>query len=373
MAKKILHITTSLKRGGAEQLLFTLIKNLQGHFDQEVIYFYEGPFVEKIKALDISVHPLCGLKYYNPAFWWRLFCLIKKINPDCIHSLLWTANTAARILGYFLKIPVICAIHSPLNSNTGQSKIRAVIDWLTMGWAAHVVCVSDDISKRYNLESFIPACKITVICNGVDIEEEDKIRSEATLPFVRASGDQAFILGTVGRLVKIKNHRLLLPLMVRLKKSMPQVRLLIVGEGALEGSLSKEIHDLGLSEEVKIVHGWGADYYPFFDLFISPSFAEGMSIALLEALAYGIPAIAAHEDTHHPVITHGIEGYIFNVNDIDQLEKYVLGVINNDDKRKKMGKNAKDLIERNFSGKLMSEHYMRVFQAFCRVKSDFKW
>ena len=139
--KRILHITSSLQMGGAEQLLFQQLRFLKDDFEHHVICFHGGPFFEKIKELDIPVYHLP----YGPLFFIRFYRLVKKINPLVIHSLLWFANFCSRIVARILHKPIICAIHSPCNTNVGISRIRSLCDRLTMRWATYVIIVAAHI------------------------------------------------------------------------------------------------------------------------------------------------------------------------------------------------------------------------------------
>jgi len=108
---KLLHITSSLKMGGAESLLCDLIKNMDHEmFEHHVIYFHDGPHSVCLKELGIPIYQIKGLiSLYDPLFCTRLYKLVKKIKPDCIHTLLWVANVSGRIIARLLKIPIASA------------------------------------------------------------------------------------------------------------------------------------------------------------------------------------------------------------------------------------------------------------------------
>ena len=95
MKKKVLvHVISNLGVGGAETVLYHLLRRLSSdEFDHKVVYFYEGPYVEKIKQLQIPVYQVKGIVCaYDPLFCMRFFGLIKRLRPDCLHTVLWAAN-----------------------------------------------------------------------------------------------------------------------------------------------------------------------------------------------------------------------------------------------------------------------------------------
>src|SRR5690348_11311334 len=109
---KIVHITSSLQRGGAEQVLVTLIKGLQHAFHQTVIYLHDGPHRATIENLGVTCIPLRGyFSLYDPWLFLQLHTILKKIQPDLIHTLLWAATIAGRVAGRFLRIPVVSVYH----------------------------------------------------------------------------------------------------------------------------------------------------------------------------------------------------------------------------------------------------------------------
>src|SRR5579859_5390998 len=98
--KKVVHLISSLKIGGAESLLYDLIVGLGNQdYEHHVIYFHHGPHVARLEQLGVSTYQVRGIiTLYDPIFFWRLARLIKKLKPDVIHSALWAANFAGRII-----------------------------------------------------------------------------------------------------------------------------------------------------------------------------------------------------------------------------------------------------------------------------------
>ncbi len=358
--KRILHLTSSLKMGGAEQVLFQQLRFLQDDFEHHVIYFHSGPFVEKIKLLGISVYHVS----YGPLFFIRLYRLIKKIDPSVIHSLLWFANFTGRIIARFLHKPIICAIHSPCNTNTGISKIRSICDQLTMKWAFYVIPVSKTIDVA-NIG--ISASQIKQIDNGIDFEWLHVCALEK-----RGVEKKGVIIGSVGRLVPIKNQIFLLKILKKLKQEIPDIQLIIVGDGPLREQLLMQAQALNIEQQVKIIADEALFYYSCFDLFVLPSHAEGLSMALLEAMSFGVPSFVASDSGKHDVITHGVNGFLFNNRDEEGLVRNIKVLLTDRKKNNEMRAHAKKSITDCFSIQKMGNAYKSLYDELSIFQSYFE-
>jgi glycosyltransferase involved in cell wall biosynthesis len=347
--KRILHLTSSLKMGGAEQVLFQQLRFLQDDFEHYVIYFHSGPFVEKIKALGISVYHVP----YGPLFFIRLYRLVKKIDPSVIHSLLWIANFTGRIIARFLDKPIICAIHSPCNTNVGMSKIRRICDQLTMKWASYVVFVSKDIDVK-NMGA--RASQVKQIDNGIDFRWLQACALEK-----KRVGKKGVIIGSVGRLVPIKNQTFLLKVLKKLNQDIPDIQLIIVGDGPLREQLLMQARALNIEQHVKIIADEALLYYSCFDLFVLPSHAEGLSMALLEAMSFGIPSFVASDSGTHDVITHGVNGFLFDNRDEGRFVWNVKNLLTDRKKKNEICEHAKKNIADCFSIEKMGNAYKSLY------------
>lgn len=336
----IVHITTSLKIGGAERALCLLIEQL-GNVDYEhhVIYFHPGPFVKTLQALDIKTYHVKGLVYrYDPVMYLRLSALIKKIHPSVIHAQLWTANIVARLLGKQHRIPVVTALHGNCNH---EGTFRNYLDRITAHWSNAIIAVAPDVHDAYqkkiltNKKQQTQKPLLITIHNGINPQQmynqakKNKV-TRADLGFAKDD----FIIGSVGRLEPIKGYALLLQafslLISRINKAQ-KITLCIIGDGsekeslltlAKKNSVTDSIIFLGAQQNVY-------SYYRLFDCFAMSSHSEGLSLALLEALCFDLPVVITNNSPQHPVITHGIHGFIAPPNDPLLFSQYLEEIIIN--------------------------------------------
>jgi glycosyltransferase involved in cell wall biosynthesis len=335
---KVAHFITSLKVGGAEVGLYNLLKHLkdgkQEHFG---IYFYDGPIVSKIESLGIKTYKINGLfSNYDPLAWFRFCKLIKKISPDIIHSSLWSANIMGRLVSKIFNIPIICDIHGDVFF---QGKFRNLLEKMTILIPKNIVVVSKSVKKALedNIISKIKnpkkrellKSKISLIQNGVDVDFLiNKQKNEQTLRQDLGFCDDDFIVGSVGRLEEIKSYDVLIKAfslflseITSNKENFRKPKLCLVGDGSQKNKLVRLANDLGINSHVKFV-GWQSDTYKFysiFDCFVLSSKSEGLSIALLEALSFGLPLISTHLSADHDVIVDGKNGFLTPVEDEESL------------------------------------------------------
>lgn len=360
----LVHITASLGIGGAESVLYTLVEELQKtEIKQMVITFREGPYAEKIRQLGIQVHCINGLFVrYDPIFWFRLWRCVKQVKPDCIHSLLWASNIAARCLAKILGVPLVSGMH---NSVVLYSRLSNVIDRVTLPMANHVVVIHEGVQEslfvRCNKHRYLP---VTIIHNCIDC---DSVRHQARCdPHQRQEfgfNVEHFVIGAVGRWIPIKRYPLLITQFAQVYAQQKQARLMLIGYGQDEPVLRALVKQLGLEDIVSFVVGKQAyGYFPLFDCFVLPSLTEGPAIALLEAMSFGLPCIVTHESSFHPVIIDHENGLLLPAYDEDTLSRAFISLIENKTLATRLGRAAQMTVESNFSASIMASSYRSVFE-----------
>jgi glycosyltransferase involved in cell wall biosynthesis len=328
---RIVHVISSLKIGGAEAMLCDLIGHLNAdEFDNHVIHFYDGPHVDRLRRMGVPTYHITGLfSLYDPIFMLRLFWLLFRLKADCIHTSLWSANVLGGLYARLSRTPYISAVHLATNSEADDvnTRFKTLCDIFIFRGAHKIVTVSDNIAHQLkkNYQSSIKQARLAVIKNGIDHEYIHKQAKRAAL--TRQSlelSDRHFVIGTVGRLIPRKNHAWLIDTFATFQKKHSFARLIILGDGPLKSDLENQIKALGLSDKARIISGQSAyGFYHLFDCFALPSFSEGLSIALLEAMSFGVPPIVTSSDKMHEVVRQGKSGFIVEPMDtFDLLEAF---------------------------------------------------
>lgn len=385
---KILHVITSLKIGGAESALFNFLqqavnsKKAAGeHF---VAYFYPGPNLYKIQKLGIKTFQITGFIHkYDFIAYFRLKNIIKQINPDIIHSALWSANFISKIISKSLNIPIVCDLHSNF---LYDGWLRRILERFTLLCADKYIAVSKSVKDGF-LKSFPDKAelldeKTVVIPNSIDIDFVTKNNKPITRQDIGID-QKDFVLGAVGRLENIKCYDFLIKsfgkVIEKIKKDLKPLKLVLIGSGSQEDHLRSLSKSLNLERNIIFI-GQTTDiysYYPLFDCFVISSKSEGLSIALLEALSFGLPVIStvtlnashacvsSYENLEHDLLVHEKNGLLVSPCNTDMLSDAIERVYLNNDLLDKMKTENIKLIRERFSIYRLKESYYNLYSEIC--------
>lgn len=355
---KVLHVITGLGIGGAEKLLVDFIEeSKKRNIDTKVVFFNDGPNRACLEKLAIPIVQIKGLFFkYDPIFLFRLAREIKKYSPDLVHSWLWSSNILTSVICKILKIYHIASIHSVYNQ-TGKaenSKLRSLLDKIMIFFTSKLIFVSKDMqlqfSSFHNTKYILS--KSTVIQNGIKINH--------ALTHKQNQGNN-FIIGAVGRFIPLKNHNLLIDGFAEFNKSVPNSNLYLVGYGILEPELRLKVKTLNLESFVHFIKGKGSDYYQFMDCYVLPSDQEGLSISLLEAMSYGLPAIVSNRNDFHDVITNYENGLIIKA-DKKELFDALKSIYFDPDLRNRLSREGFKAVCEKFNFSLMFDNYFFEYE-----------
>ena len=254
---KVLQFIGSKGWGGAEKSFVELCNALSKNIQIEVVLFKENQIEERLDQNIKVVKLLSASSRHNPFLYLELWNLIKKINPDIIHTHSAKASEIIYMLGKFIALKQVATKRNPRKGN-----IFNKID--------HVTAISKDVANSIYKDD------VDIIYNGLLCENSMPVKS----------ADPIFTLLAIGRLDKIKGFDILIKEVSTLDFPF---YLNIVGEGDEKEDLEKLIVELGLSEKVTLL-GYREDI-PFLiaaaDLVVISSHSEGFGRVLVETLFYG--------------------------------------------------------------------------------------
>ncbi len=349
--------------GGAQAVLYDLVTNLDAQsFEQKVIYIHGGPYVARLRNAGIAVQQVSGLFFaYDPLFFFRLLATLRKSNPNCLHTLLWSANffgsVAARMLGIFC----VRVLHNNLDQN---GMVRNMLDRFVASQTDQpVVAVSQEVKQSYLLQH-PNARNVIVVCNGIDI---GVVKRNATLARKSRKDmgliDEHFVIGSVGRFCPVKRYSFLLDSFAMLHKQHNHSRLLIVGSGSQEHDLRAYAQKRGIADYVIwVVDEPAYGYFPLFDCFVMTSEKEGVSIALLEAMSLGVCSVVTYHTQSHSVIINGQDGIVTHEQNAASFAATIAGLVRNQSLRNKLGANAQHAVAMRFAIKNMIATYEQIFR-----------
>ncbi|MFA7059471.1 MAG: glycosyltransferase family 4 protein [Pedobacter sp.] len=202
------------------------------------------------------------------------------------------------------------------------------------------------------------AAKLRLVYNGVDIDEVRAAQSREK----RHTED--FVIGYIGRLVKLKNLETLLNSFHILKAERPNVRLMIVGDGPERSNLESQAKQLGIGEQVEFL-GFREDAVAFlkeFDVFVLPSLSEGIPRCIMEAMAASVPVVVSDIPGNRNLVSHGDTGLIFSTDDSCGLAELLVQIMDNPAEAAAMAIRGNRKVEEQYSNRKMAAEYTRLYQ-----------
>ena len=279
MKKKIFHLITSLKIGGTERFVLSIIKHLHQNYDFEVAYLKEdGPVGKEIRQWA----PVRKVSHLGIARW------LREGKPDILHTHLYRANILGRIAGKLCGVPKIISDQRALDYWAWPWH-RWLNTW-TAGWCDVILANSHRVGDHLVEDCHIPKGKIEMIPNGI---ERERVVSNKTKREARQSLGLPQHQVIVGSLMRLDHQKCidLLPGVIRdIRRWRPEVFFAIAGDGPGRARFVKDLGDFPgwkLVGELDSV----SDFLASLDVFFLFSRDEGASNALLEARMAGISTV----------------------------------------------------------------------------------
>jgi len=187
-------------------------------------------------------------------------------------------------------------------------------------------------------------------------------------------GDENTHLLFVGRLAAVKGLPIILEALARVKQDHPGVQLTLVGDGPDRAALEAKARSLGLSSHVTFV-GYKsqdevAEYLQHTDVFVLPSFAEGVPVVLMEALASGVPVITTRIAGVGELVEDEVSGYTVPPGDLESLTVRLCDLLESPSLRKRMGEAGRKKVEEDFNIRRESAWLYEIMQAYHNGKPD---
>jgi L-malate glycosyltransferase len=292
---KVLLLVHSLGVGGAEVMVCSLARHLRvGGADVEIGCLDEvGTLGEELRDAGFSVRLFDRRPGFDRRLPLRLGRHIRRAGFDVVHAHQRPAFFYGLLAGLLHATPLVYTEHGP-GEGRGPSRKKKMFNRLLARRARRITAVAEDLKRRLIEVEGFNSLQIDVIPNGVDLGRFGSPVSQAVARARHGLPPQAQILGTVGRLHAVKNQALLLHVIARLNKRVPNALLVVVGSGAERPALEALAQQLEVADRVRFL-GERRDIetvLPAFDVFSLASLAEGIPLTLLEAMAARVPIVA---------------------------------------------------------------------------------
>jgi len=354
---KICYVIGTLEIGGAEKQLLKLVRDInRERFTPVVIALRSGTMREEFEKVVKVI--IAGKKWkIDPLFLLRLTDILKREKPDILHTFMFTSNTWGRIAGILSGVSVILA--SERCVDIWKKWYHRLIDRILLKFTYKVICNSNAVKNFYQKTERIPENKLSVVYNGVDLSEFQKINPDKT--GIEKKGG---LIGAGGRFTQQKGFINLLMAVPEILKILPDTKFVLVGDGPLRKSFEEFTKNHTISDSV-IFTGYRKDILSIFslcDIIVVPSLFEGMPNIVLEAMALKKPVIGTDIPEIAELIEDGQNGFLVPVKDnFKEIAEKIILLLKNPDIRRNMGEKGYNLIKTNFSIENMVKRYENIY------------
>lgn len=315
----------------------------------------------------------------------NLVMLLKIIRrTNILHCHLHTTFSCIPVIilaGMFTRTKIIVTEHyvtqlkflrrrklSPIPSFVREIKIAVLIllKKISLRFIDKIITVSE-ANQRFMIETFGQniAAKLIVIANGIDTSWYDEqvgmvANSETNLQ--RHSRKVVVVAGLNNQ----KGHEYLFRSIPIIRKRIPSVQFLLVGDGHLRNYLEDLAGLLGITESITFMgfRSDVADIVRASDLFVLPSIFEGMPLSVIEAMACGKAVVATDVDGTADVVVNNVTGYLVPSQNTEELAHKIIELLEDAELRTRFGKKGKERVEKFFSSDQMIRKYEVLYKEF---------
>jgi len=365
--------------GGAVTHVLTLAEHLPKYGVQPVLLFFlDGPSVNRAKELGLNYRLIPWRFSLDFTLVWRLRKTIQEEGIDIVHAHTITGSFYSHLARFLCprSLLFITTVHSfiidELEGHTGvtvKDLLRYKRDLYLRRFVDHFIVVSDNLQDTLRKEG-VADNKVIRIRHGIVAPTKDCCLEEDSTKSELNTGRDKIVVGTVGRLVEVKNHELFLMAAKKVLASVQDVAFVIVGDGPLRQPLERLAHDLGIEDSV-VFTGWQneiGDFLKIMDIFVSCSITESQGLAILEAMALSKPVIAADVNQLGETVIDGRTGLLIASNDLDALVNAMLTLVSDANLRNELGEGGRQLVESKHSVERMVQETARLYNRLYEEK-----
>jgi glycosyltransferase involved in cell wall biosynthesis len=235
---------------------------------------------------------------------------------------------------------------------------------LLVGKVSGLIAVSDEVRESIIRQIGPIQDKVITIPNGVDVRRYKPSVDKETIRRQLGIELDSRLMVTVGRLTTQKGHRHLITAAATVVSRYPDAHFLFIGEGELQETLQAQAKALGISEHIHFlgIRNDVPDILAVADLFVLPSLWEGLSIALLEAMASGKPIVATAVSGTTQVLIPGKTGLVVPPRDSRALADAITQLLSDPVRAQAMGRVAKQHVKMNFSAQKQADEHLALYR-----------
>jgi len=364
---RIAFVASTLGLGGAERVLGNVVTRLPAaRFQSRVFLLRDAGVVgRELRGQGVDIVESIERRRHDPIALLRLIRRFREWRPDIVfcldhHNAMFAGRIAGLAVGATARV-----VGSHSTGLFGREGSFRWSDRLLMDFTDCVVALSETHARYLREREGVPSGRIRVIENGVDVSHFNGGKSNAVRDEL-GLGDDSFVVLMLAALRPEKAHEALLDAAAVLGKTARAAHFLIAGDGPRRGALEKMAADLGVGDNVhflgarndvaRLLHGS--------DVLVLPSHevVETLPLAVLEAMAAGVPVIASRVGSLDEVIRDGENGFLIPPADAGALAAAIERIAANRDMAGELAAAAHETVASRYTVERMANGYAALFE-----------
>ncbi len=378
---RVLQFTDALLRGGAERLLVELTTRLdRARFDPAVACFHQEAYADELAAAGRKIHIVPKRRAFDIGLLLQIRRLLRRERVAVVHTHDLQSATYGLLAGKLARVPVILTVHGLgifrqkrsawLLPKLGRWLHRVVFvgHWLQRAADLHSLSLGEREGVRVPFR-FRPRRPL-VVHNGVDTEQFQPGPPDPALRAELRVGEGTPVVGSVGNLRPVKDYPCLLRAFAVARGRVPTAILALIGDGPERPALEALARELGIEGAVRFA-GARNDVprlLRLFDVFALSSQTEGISLALLEAMAAGLPAVVTAVGGNPEVAIEGETASLVPAGNPEKMGEALGSLLADPARRRAWGQAARRRVEAEFSLGRMVKAYEVLYDEIARPR-----
>ena len=361
---KILHLVTSGDVAGGQLVALQLARAARDRGDDVAFVSpTDGAFVALAAEAGFRTFFVDVSRLFRLRSALQLSQLLHDQRADLLHTHVHlAAGVLGRLAGRLARVPVVAHMHieNHFRHQRAAAAVSRTLDNRTARWCARILAVSDDTRRAFERQGY-PARLLETVYNGIDLPAQRNggaLRAELGIP------EQAPLAGEIARLCDVKGQREL----IRAAAQVPELRVVLVGEdleagGAFRAGLEREAEKLGVGDRVHFT-GYRADAQALLDeldVFVLPSWIEGLPLTVLEAMARGKPVVATPVGGTPELVVDGETGVLVPPRDAEALADALRSLAADPERARALGAAGRARVAEHFSAQAMTRRVLAVY------------
>lgn len=352
---RVLEMIDEASLGGGQMHVLLLAKHLsKEEFDVTIATEPKGFLVDESARIGIPTVPVSMSNTLSVQTLTAVRRILKAGSYDVLHTHGGTAGFWGRAVAVLSRSPraMIHTYHGLHYFVNGENVRRfRIVDKTLLPFTTKIVCVCESDRAKAIASKVADEVKTVVVRNGIEVDRFAVTDKRGSIRSSLSVKENDFVFGNIGRLHRQKGQTILLRAFQKVVDQHSNTWLWLIGDGELRNGLELLAGRLGIAERVRFLGGRKdvADLLPALDVFVLPSLWEGQPIALLEAMAAGVPVVASNVDGIPEVVENGTSGLLVDVNSVNSLASSMSTLMANSQLRSTLAHNGRERIVKQFT------------------------